>query len=136
MEQDFTAFVGGFEYSLVGLFDSIYDINWLMEYQYDGREDLPNAFAQSELNAFAQNDLMVGSRFVFNDVDGTEVLLGFVQDLDYSNVRTGFIEASSRINDNWKWRLDAWMFSSNEPSEFTYLLRRDDYIQFSLEHYF
>jgi hypothetical protein len=59
-----------------------------------------------------------------------------VQDLDYSNVRTGFIEASSRINDNWKWRLDAWMFSSDEPSEFTYLLRRDDYIQFSLEHYF
>jgi hypothetical protein len=136
MEQDFTAFVGGFEYSFVGLFDSIYDINWLMEYQYDGREDLPNAFAQSELNAFAQNDLMVGSRFVFNDVDGTEVLLGFVQDLDYSHVRTGFIEASSRINDNWKWRLDAWMFSSDEPSEFTYLLRRDDYIQFSLEHYF
>lgn len=128
MEQDFTAFVGGFEYSFVGLFDTVYDVNWLMEYQYDDREDLTNAFAQ--------NDLMVGSRLVFNDVDGTEILLGLVQDLDYSNVRTGFIEASSRINDHWKWRVDAWLFSSDEPSEPSYLLRRDDYVQLSIEYYF
>lgn len=128
MEQDSTAFVGGFEYSFVGLFDSVYDVNWLMEYQYDDREDLTNVVAQ--------NDLMVGSRLVFNDVDGTEVLLGMVQDLDYSNVRAGFIEASSRINDNWKWRVDAWVFSSDEPAEPSYLLRRDDYIQLGLEYYF
>lgn len=128
LDQDFTAFVGGFEYSFVGLFDSVYDINWLMEYQYDDREDLTNVIAQ--------NDLMLGSRLVFNDVDGTEILLGVVQDLDYSNVRSGFIEASSRINDNWKWRVDAWMFTSDEPTEPSYLLRRDDYVQLSLEYYF
>jgi hypothetical protein len=128
MDQDFTAFVGGFEYSFVGLFGSIYDINLLMEYQYDDREN--------PTNVVAQNDLMVGSRLVFNDIDGTEILFGFVQDLDYSNVRSGFIEASSRINDNWKWRVDAWLFSSDEPVEPTYLLRRDDYVQISLEYYF
>jgi hypothetical protein len=128
MEQDFTAFVGGFEYSFVGLFDSVYDVNWLMEYQYDNREDLSNVVAQ--------NDLMVGSRLVFNDIDGTEILIGMVQDLDYSHVRSGFIEASSRINDNWKWRFDAWMFSSDEPADPSYLLRRDEYIQLNLEYYF
>jgi hypothetical protein len=128
LEQDFTAFVGGFEYSFVGLFDSAYDVNWLMEYQYDDRED--------QTNIVGQNDLMLGSRLVFNDVDGTEVLLGMVQDLDYSNVRSGFIEASSRINDNWKWRVDAWLFSSDESTEPSFLLRRDDYVQLSLEYYF
>jgi hypothetical protein len=128
MEQDFTAFVGGFEYSFVGLFDSIYDVNWLMEYQYDDRDDLTNVVAQ--------NDLMIGTRLVFNDIDGTQILAGMVQDLDYSNVRAGFVETSSRINDNWKWRLDAWLFSSDEPAEPSYLLRRDDYVQFSLEYYF
>jgi hypothetical protein len=128
MEQDFTAFVGGFEYSFVGLFNSIYDVNWLMEYQYDDREDLTNVVAQ--------NDLMLGTRLVFNDIDGTQILAGMVQDLDYSNVRAGFIEASSRINNHWKWRLDAWLFSSDEPAEPSYLLRRDDYVQFSLEYYF
>jgi hypothetical protein len=99
-----------------------------MEYQYDDRENVTNVVAQ--------NDLMLGSRLVFNDIDGTQILAGVVQDLDYSNVSSGFIEASSRINDNWKWRVDAWMFSSDEPAEPSYLVRRDDYIQLSLEYYF
>ncbi len=128
MDQDINAFVGGFEYSFVGLFDSAYDINLLMEYQYDDRDNASNVITQ--------NDLMMGSRLVLNDVDGTEILFGLVQDLDYSNVRSGFIEASSRINDNWKWRVDAWLFSSDEPVEPSYMLRRDDYAQLSLEYYF
>ena len=128
MERNYTAFVGGFEYSFVGLFDSVYDINWLMEYQYDGREDTTNVISQ--------NDLMLGTRLVLNDVDGTQILAGVVQDLDYSGVRSGFIEASSRINDHWKWRVDVWMFSSDEPAEPSYMLRRDDYVQLSLEYYF
>jgi hypothetical protein len=128
MEEEYTAFVGGFEYSFVALLGSPFDINLLIEYQYDGRENL--------INTLAQNDLMLGSRFVLNDIDGTEILFGFVQDLDYSNVRSGFIEASSRINDHWKWRVDAWLFSSDESTEPTYLLRRDDYMQLSIEYYF
>lgn len=128
LDQDYTAFVGGFEYSFIGLFDSVYDINWLMEYQYDGREDITTVISQ--------NDLMLGTRLVFNDIDGTQILAGVVQDLDYSNVRSGFIEASSRINDHWKWRVDAWMFSSDEPAEPSFMLRRDDYVQLSLEYYF
>jgi hypothetical protein len=128
LEQNFTAFVGGFEYSFIGLFDTIYNINWLMEYQYDGRENLTNVVAQ--------NDLMLGSRLVLNDISGTQILAGVIQDLDFSNVRSGFIEASSRINDNWKWRLDARLFSSDELAEPSYLIRRDDYVQFSLEYYF
>lgn len=127
-QQDYMAFVGGIEYSFVGLFDGTYDINLLVEYQFDDREELATTTAQ--------NDLMLGSRFVFNDVDGTEVLMGLVQDLDYSGVRSGFVEASSRLSDNWKWRLDAWLFSSDEPAEPSYLVRRDDYVQLSLEYYF
>lgn len=128
MNEDFSAFVGGFEYTFVGLFDSVYDINLLMEYQYDERGE--------NINVIAQNDLMVGSRLVLNDIDGTQILFGLVQDLDYSNVRSGFLEASSRINDHWKWRVDAWLFSSDEPAEPSYMLRRDDYVQLSLEYYF
>ena len=120
-------FVGGFEYCFVGLFDSAYDVNWLMEYQYDDRENV--------MNVVTQNDVMLGNRLVFNDIDGTQILAGVIQELDYSNVSSGFIEASSRINDNWKWRLYAWMFSSDEPTDQSYLLRIDDYIQLSLEYF-
>ena len=126
--EDYFAFVGGFEYTNVGVFDSIYDIGWLMEYQFDERDELaPTA---------AQNDIMIGSRLAFNDVDGTSILFGLVQDLDHFSSRSAFIESSSRINDNWKWRLEAWLFSSDEVSDALYLVRRDDFVQLSLEYYF
>ena len=126
--QDYWAAVGGFEYTSVGVFDSVYDIGWLMEYQYDDREGLAASAAQ--------NDLLLAARWALNDIDGTSVLVGVVQDLDYSGVRSALIEASSRINDHWKWRLDAYLFSSDEPAEPSFMLRRDDYVQFSLEYYF
>jgi hypothetical protein len=127
-DEDYYAFVGGFEYTNVGVFGSIYDIGWLMEYQYDERGELATTAAQ--------NDLMIGSRVAFNDVDGTAVLLGIVQDLDNYSSRAAFVEASSRINDNWKWRLDAWLFSSDEVSDVLYSVRRDDFVQLSLDYYF
>ncbi|MGB0835057.1 MAG: hypothetical protein ACPGR2_11100 [Psychrobium sp.] len=126
--QNYFAMTTGFEYTSVGVFESVWDIGWLMEYQFDDRDD-------STL-AIGQNDLMLGSRLVLNDVNGTEVLFGLVQDLDHSNTRSGFVEASSRINDNWKWRVDARIFSTDEPSNLLYGLRNDDNIEVSLEYYF
>lgn len=127
-QDRFFATVAGFERTSVGIFDSIYDLGLLMEYQYDERENL--------FQTTGQNDLMIGSRLVFNDIDGTEILMGIVQDLDESSSRTGFIEASSRINDNWRWRFDAWFFSSDVPNDPVYWYRRDDFAELSLEYYF
>ena len=126
--QDYFAMTTGFEYTSVGVFDSVWDIGWLMEYQFDDRD--------SSFEAAGQNDLMLGSRLVVNDVNGTEALFGMIQDLDHSNTRSAFVEASSRIDDNWKWRVDARIFSSNEPSNVLYNLRNDDNIEVSLEYYF
>ncbi|GGD65444.1 hypothetical protein [Lacimicrobium alkaliphilum] len=127
-DEDFYALTAGFEHTSVGVLNSPYDIGWLMEYQYDERGE--------QATSLGQNDVMLGSRIVFNDIDGTEVLIAYVQDLDETSSRSGFIEASSRISNNWKWRVDGWFFSSDTQDEPTYLLRRDDYIQFSLEYYF
>lgn len=126
--DSFYAAVGGFEYTSVGVFDSIYDIGWLMEYQYDERDE--SSFVIS------QNDLMFGTRFVFNDAAGTEILAGMVQDLDEQGSRSAFVEASSRINDHWRWSFDAWFFTSDAPQDPVYTIRRDDFAQLSLEYYF
>ncbi|MDC0601914.1 hypothetical protein OAP14_02665 [Aliiglaciecola sp.] len=126
--ENYSALVGGFEFTKVGVFDSAFDLGWLAEYQYDSRDNL--------LLAPSQNDIMLGSRIVFNDVDGTEILIGMIQDLDESSSRTGFIEASSRISDNWKWQLDAWLFSSDAVEDPVYQFRRDDFVEISLEYYF
>lgn len=128
VNESFWAMVGGFEYTSIGVFESIFDLGWLVEYQFDQRE--------SSFWASGQRDLMLGSRLVFNDIDGTEVLLGLVQDLDTSASRSAFIEASSRINDQWKWRLEAYLFSSDAPPDPLYLFRRDDHVQLAIEYYF
>ncbi|MBO9491035.1 hypothetical protein J7384_11750 [Endozoicomonas sp. G2_1] len=128
LAQDFVAIATGFEYTQIGIFDSQIDLGWLMEYQFDDRDN--NATTPG------QNDLMLGTRFVLNDVAGTEILIAYIQDLDDSTTRSSFIEASSRLNDYWKWRLDARLFSSNNSLDPFNFLRRDDHIQFSLEYYY
>jgi hypothetical protein len=126
--DSYFAMTTGFEYTSVGVFDLVWDIGWLMEYQFDERG--------KEALSPGQNDLMVGSRLVINDVDGTEVLLGMVQDLDYSGSTSAFVEASSRINDNWKWRVDARFLTVSQPQDISYNVRKDDYVEMSLEYYF
>ena len=126
--ESFTSVTAGFEYTIVGIFDSVWDLGLLTEYQFDQRDDL--------IIVPGQNDLFFGSRIAFNDEDGSELLIGVVQDLDDSGSRSGLLEASSRINDNWKWRVDAWFFQTDEANDISYSLRRDDFVQLSLEYYF
>ena len=126
--QSFYAAVGGFEYTTVGIFDSVYDIGWLMEYQYDERD---NSFF-----APAQNDLMVGLRWVWNDLDGTQVLFGYVQDLEDTNTYSGFVEASSRMTDNWKFTINGYFFSADSPTDPYYFVRRDDHLEINVEFFF
>ena len=127
--EDFGAMVAGFERTSVGVFGTSQDLGFLMEYQFDERDN--NFFATG------QNDLMAGVRWALNDIDGTEMLAGYVQDLDHSGTYNAFVEASSRMTDNWRWKVDAYFFSSDEVSEDTFwFMRRDDHVQVTLEYFF
>ena len=122
------AMTGGFEYTHVGLFDSQIDLGLLAEYLYDDRgTTAPTPFA---------NDLMVGLRWVFNDVQSTEVLMGVIHDLDGTANSVSF-EASRRVGQNWKLALEYRGNNAIEASEmFLYPIRMDDYLQLELTRYF
>lgn len=122
------AAVAGFEYTSVGVLDSVYDVGWLMEYQYDSRG------AQSFQPG--QRDLFVGARVAWNDEAGTELLLGVVQDLQDGSSRSGMLEASTRWNNNIRLRLDGWFFHTTAADQPTWWLRRDDFIQLGIDYYF
>ncbi|NTS76834.1 hypothetical protein HR060_08115 [Catenovulum sp. SM1970] len=125
---DYTAAIGGFEYTLVGLFDSDMDLGLVAEYSYDDRDD-----AGVTAN---QNDLILGTRWVLNDAESTEVLMGFSQDLDYSDTQSLFIEGSTRVGESTVISLDAWFFTSDDPEEISYNVRKDDFIQLDVAFYF
>lgn len=123
----YTAFVGGFERTLVGVYDSVHDLGLLLEYHFDDRGDLATSGFQ--------NDVFAGVRWVLNDVQSSEVLAGAVVDAD-SQATFASIEASRRIGDAWKMSLEARMFSKMVRSEALYDLRSDDYVELQVTKYF
>ncbi|WP_295893984.1 hypothetical protein [uncultured Vibrio sp.] len=123
-----TGVVTGFEYTIVGPFDSYWDVGLIAEYLYDSRGN--NAQTPN------QNDVFAGVRFALNDEDGTEILTGVTQDLDNSDVYSAKVEASSRITNQIKWQIDAYLFENETPSDLLYFARKDDFVEVSLQYYF
>jgi hypothetical protein len=124
----FAAAVGGFEYTFYQVSESSADIGLLLEYQYDGRNEL-------EPITIADNDVFLGTRFALNDVQDTAVLAGVSYD-----VRTGEtfvnIEAERRFGEDWFVELRVRAFSGAEQRDATYWLQQDDYAQLSIARFF
>ena len=125
--RDFTAAVGGFEYTFYGIFDSSADLGILTEYHFDDRhEDAPVGF---------QDDLFLGMRYVLNDVQSTEILAGGFYDLDHSS-RSLRVELQRRFSDSWRLESELQIFSNVADEDPLHAFHRDDYLQVDLAYYF
>jgi len=120
----FAAVTGGFEHTTFGLLDSALDLGAILEYSYDGGGDLT-------YNIY-DNDVFGGLRLSFNDVQGTEVLAGLLQDVE-DDVTLGTLEASRRLGLSWRVELIGRLFRSGDDQDPVYWFRRDDYLQTSLD---
>lgn len=129
--EGFWASQFGFEYSFIGIFESNLDLGLLMEHSWDSRGEVELG-AQGSL---MQNDLFIGTRLAFNDMQSTELLMGLGSDLDH-NAYSFLIEASRRFGDNFVATFDVRLLQSNEPSDLLYTLSNDDHAQLSIAWYF
>ncbi len=125
--DDFTAAVGGFEYSYYGLSDGLYDLGLLAEVHYDSRGN-PGT-------VLFQDDVFLGMRFAFTDAESTEILAGTVIDLedDSQSLR---VEGNRRMSDNVRLGLEVQAFFNVAPDNVSYGLRDSDYALLSLQWYF
>lgn len=124
--EDQSAAVTGFEYTLVGPFDSAADLGLLLEYQYDSR---------GKSLAVAQNDVFLGTRLALNDMASSELLAGITQDLDYRGSRFFLVEGSTRLNPSTT--LDLTMvLVAGEENDPLYTFTRDDSVELALNFYF
>ena len=124
---DFWAMTGGFEYSFYGLAGGNSDIGLLAEYLYDDR-------GRQATTPF-EDDLFMGMRWAANDIDGTEILVGGIFDLDSSAKFINF-EGSRRIGESWKVTLDARFFMGVPVTDILYPQSRDDFFQIRVARYF
>jgi len=125
--EDFTALIGGFEYTLVGLSGSAIDLGIIGEWAYDDRgkaATTPN-----------EEDIMAGIRVTLNDPAGSEILAGLAQDAD-SSARIISVEASRRFGSNVKASLEAYAFVDLPIGDPLYYLRDDDYVSLEIAYYF
>ena len=125
--ENYFAWAGGFEYTIVGFFKSSMDLGFVGEWLYDDRKD-------DATTAF-ENDIASGLRLTVNDVASSEALLGWVQDVD-TNARFFFLEASRRFWSNWLLNLEVRLSLDQPDSDFLFPQRKDDLFQTELIYYF
>jgi len=129
--EDFIATQVGFEYSFIGVFESNVDLGLLTEHSWDSRGEV----GLGEQGSLTQNDLFLGARLAFNDIQSSELLMGIGSDLDH-NAFSFIVEASRRLGDDFIISVDVRLLQSNDKNDLLYSLSDDDHAQLSLAWYF
>jgi len=124
-EHKYLAFNTGFEYTVT--LESGLEVGPVVEYNYDDRgRDAPTQF---------QNDVLIGTRWTFNDVQSTQILAAVIVDLGGAG-RSYNVEASRRLGESWKLSLEARGVFHVEPGDYLYGFRRDNSLRLNLARYF
>jgi hypothetical protein len=130
-QQDFWASQAGFEYSFIGVFESAIDLGMLMEHSWDSRGEI----SISEPSSLLQNDVFFGARLAFNDMQSSELLMGFSCDLDHT-AYSFLIEANRRFGDDIMISVDMRLLQTDDKQDLLYALRYDDHAQLTIAWYF
>jgi len=103
------------------------ELKFLMEYTYDER-------GNEQITGF-NNDIFVGVRLNFNDIQSTGLNAAVIYDLDYNTTiinLTGY----RRIGDSWKLAVSYNGIHNPGKEDFYYGLRKDSYFELSLLKYY
>lgn len=111
------------------------DLGLIAEYYYYKTFE-GGKYTDLELFEIFQNDLFLGGRYTFNDVDDSSIVGGVVLDMEY-NEQSYYVEYETRIADTFKVHLD---YRYIEPSKDTrtafHLLERHQRIGLNVGYYF
>lgn len=125
--ETFNALAAGGEYTFFGVMESDIDIGVLLEYHLDDRgNNAPTLF---------DDDVAIGTRLAFNDVQSTTALIGLLVDRDNGGKFLN-IEASLRISSNWFLEAEGRFLFDQSRSDPAFSFHRDDYLEIFLTYNF
>jgi len=126
--ETYTSGVAGFEYTFFDVSGSGWDIGLIGEYLYDGRD-------QSVLpTTLFDNDVFIGTRVTWNDVQDTELLAGMIIDDDNGGVFAS-VEFQRRLGDTMLLEVEGRAFAAADDP-FIAALEADDHLLVRLTRYF
>ena len=125
--RNYKAGVVGIEHNLFGVMDSGHDIVLIGEYAGDSRKGLTHSGFQ--------NDLTVGTRWLWNDVEDTEMLGLLTRDLE-NGAQTATISVDRRITDQLTFEASVRRMTryANDPNSTAFL--RDSAVNMALTYWF
>ena len=125
--RSYQAGVVGIEHNLFGVMDSGHDIVLIGEYAGDSRMELTHSGFQ--------NDLTVGTRWLWNDIEDTEILGLLTHDLD-NGAQTATVSIDRRINDQLTFEASARGTSryANDPNSTAF--QKDSAVNMALTYWF
>jgi hypothetical protein len=126
--ETFAASVAGFEYTFYQIAGGAADLGLLAEYLYDGRDETAPA-------TIYQDDVFLGIRLAFNDVQDTQALVGAIVDRDNGSVAVN-LEAERRLGDRLKLELETRLFRDVHPEDTLAPVQDDGLATLRLSVYF
>ena len=126
-EEPYSSFVLGGEYAFYSVFGSALDVTVLTEWCYDERG--------TRSTTKFENDVFLGTRLAFNDVQGTELLVSTLQGTDHDS-RVFSVELSRRLSDRWSLSVEAIALLELDPTDILYETRRDSFVQVGIVYSF
>ncbi len=127
--EQFWAAVGGFEWTISGIFSSGADLGLLLEYNYDGRDPMLAPIS------IYDDDLFLGTRLALNDIDDSSLLVGALLDRKTDAIAV-FAEASRRFGDDWIIGIESGIFANAKFPDPIAFVNNDDFVTISLKRYF
>ena len=124
--RNYHAGVVGIEHNLFGVMDSGHDIVLIGEYAGDSRRGLTHSGFQ--------NDLTVGTRWLWNDVEDTEMLGLLTRDLD-NGAQTTTVSIDRRINDQLTFKASARRTSRYASDPNSTPFQRDSAVSMALTYW-
>ena len=119
VKEKYHAVILGTEHTRYNLFDSAANLTILAEWLYDARG--------SRATSVWTNDLFLSGFLSFNDIAGTELVVGLLADLDH-DYRALNIEFKRRLSDSWTMRFESIAYLSSDRADLTYDSRRDSFV--------
>lgn len=121
-----SAAVYGLEYTLYGIYKG-HDLGILVEHLYDDRG--------ADYTSF-ENDVFLGFRYVLNDLDASQYILGVISDSQTGGKAFRF-EGSTRISSKYTIGIESQVFENIADDDLFFAdIQNDDYAKLRLEYYF